>query len=105
MSLSLISPAALVGLITIGRMVSDGCQSLITSPPLSFLFFKVQLHELGCDGYSKSFVFKGTKDVSPKQLSEQLGLGGAGHVTQAPVPNQQQSNQPQYQNRFVYICS
>ncbi len=48
MSLSLLPPAALVGLITFGRMV--------------------QVHELGCEGISKSYVFRGTKDLSAKQL-------------------------------------
>ena len=62
---------------------------------------QVQLHELGCDGYSKSYVFKGTKDITPKQLTERLGLGG-GARSQAPAPNQP-GNQPQYQNRFVTV--
>ena len=48
MSLSLMPPNALVGLITFGRMV--------------------QIHELGCEGYLKSYAFKGTKDFSAKQL-------------------------------------
>uniref|UniRef100_A0A8C1I5K1 Protein transport protein SEC23 n=1 Tax=Cyprinus carpio TaxID=7962 RepID=A0A8C1I5K1_CYPCA len=54
MSLSLLPPTALVGLITFGRMV--------------------QVHELGCEGISKSYVFRGTKDLSAKQLQEMLGL-------------------------------
>lgn len=48
MSLSLLPPTALVGLITFGRIV--------------------HVHELGCEGISKSYVFKGTKDLSAKQL-------------------------------------
>ena len=48
MSLSLLPPNALVGLITFGRMV--------------------QVHELGCQGISKSFVFRGTKDYSAKAV-------------------------------------
>lgn len=48
MSLSLLPPTALVGLITFGRMV--------------------QVHELGCEGISKSYVFRGTKDLTAKQL-------------------------------------
>lgn len=55
MSLSLLPPNALVGLITYGRMV--------------------QIHELGCEGYLKSYVFKGTKDLNSKQLQEMLGIG------------------------------
>lgn len=71
MSLSLIPPTALVGLITFGKMV--------------------QLHELGCDGFAKSYVFRGTKEVTTKQLQEQLGLGGgAGGRPQAPAAAQGQ---------------
>lgn len=55
MSLSLLPPNALVGLITFGRMV--------------------QVHELSCEGIAKSYVFRGTKDLSSKQI--QVG-GGKG---------------------------
>lgn len=56
MSLSLLPPTALVGLITFGRMV--------------------QVHELGCEGISKSYVFRGTKDLNAKQLQvEESGSG------------------------------
>ncbi|KAF3845621.1 hypothetical protein F7725_008784 [Dissostichus mawsoni] len=49
MSLSLLPPASLVGLITFGRMV--------------------QVHELqGPEGIAKSYVFRGAKDLSAKQL-------------------------------------
>ena len=48
MSLSLLPPNALVGLITFGRMV--------------------QVHELSCEGIAKSYVFRGTKDLSAKQI-------------------------------------
>lgn len=48
MSLSLLPPNALIGLITYGKMV--------------------QVHDLGCEGYSKSYVFRGTKDLSAKQI-------------------------------------
>ncbi len=69
LSLSLIPPTALVGLVTYGKMV--------------------QLHELGCDGFAKSYVFRGTKEVTTKQLQEQLGLGGgAGGRPQAPAAAQ-----------------
>ena len=54
MSLSMIPKHALVGLVTFGRMV--------------------QVHELETQGISKSYVFRGTKDVSPKQLQEMLQL-------------------------------
>lgn len=55
MSLSLLPPNALIGLITFGRMV--------------------QVHELGCEGCSKSYVFRGTKDLTAKQIQDMLGIG------------------------------
>lgn len=33
------------------------------------------MHELGCDGISKSYVFRGTKDLSAKQIQDMLGIG------------------------------
>ena len=48
MSLSLLPANALVGLITFGKMV--------------------QVHELGSEGCSKSYVFRGTKDLTAKQV-------------------------------------
>lgn len=48
MSLSLLPPNALVGLITFGRMI--------------------QVHELSCEGIAKSYVFRGTKELTPKQI-------------------------------------
>ena len=48
MSLSLLPPNALIGLVTYGKMV--------------------QVHELGTEGYSKSYVFRGTKDLTAKQI-------------------------------------
>ena len=47
-SLSLLPPSALVGLITFGTVV--------------------QLHELNTEGCSKSYVFRGTKEVTTKHL-------------------------------------
>lgn len=64
-SLSLMPQNALVGLITFGKMV--------------------QIHELGTEEISKCYVFKGTKDLSAKQIQEQLAIG---RVT-APNPQQQ----------------
>ncbi|KAI5287493.1 GTPase-activating protein S23 [Ascosphaera aggregata] len=54
MSLSHLPPDALVGLITYGTMV--------------------QVHELGYTECSKSYVFRGLKDYSAKQIQEMLGL-------------------------------
>ncbi|XP_055373756.1 protein transport protein Sec23A [Condylostylus longicornis] len=84
MSLSLLPPTALVGLITFGKMV--------------------QVHELGAEGISKCYVFKGTKDLTAKQVQDMLGIG------RGPVPNQtQQRMTPQQQappaNRFIQPIS
>ncbi|KAH8264268.1 hypothetical protein KR038_005613 [Drosophila bunnanda] len=66
MSLSLLPPNALVGLITFGKMI--------------------QVHELGAEGCSKSYVFRGTKDLTAKQVQDMLGIGRGA----APGPQQQQ---------------
>ncbi|KAF2262305.1 protein transport protein SEC23 [Lojkania enalia] len=70
MSLSLLPPYALVGLITFGTMA--------------------QVHELGYTECAKSYVFRGSKDYTSKQVQEMLGLG-----TMGPRPNvQQQPGRP-----------
>jgi hypothetical protein len=48
MALSLLPTDALVGLITFGRMV--------------------HIHELNCEGMTRSYVFRGTKDYTAKQV-------------------------------------
>ncbi|XP_041469283.1 protein transport protein Sec23A-like [Lytechinus variegatus] len=73
MSLSLLPPNALIGLITFGRMV--------------------QVHELGCDGCSKSYVFRGTKDLTAKQIQDMLGIG------RTPAQAQRGNQQPQQQQQ------
>ncbi|EDO39141.1 predicted protein [Nematostella vectensis] len=81
MSLSLMPPNALVGLITFGKMV--------------------HVHELGCDGCSKSYVFRGTKDLTAKQIQEMLGLGAAARGGQAgPRPGQPPQHTDSF-NRFL----
>uniref|UniRef100_A0A8D8S8M2 Protein transport protein SEC23 n=1 Tax=Cacopsylla melanoneura TaxID=428564 RepID=A0A8D8S8M2_9HEMI len=66
MSLSLVPKNALVGLITFGQMV--------------------QVHELGCEGISRSYVFRGTKDVPAQKLQEMLRIGK--YSTSAPSQQQ-----------------
>uniref|UniRef100_A0A1A9W888 Protein transport protein SEC23 n=1 Tax=Glossina brevipalpis TaxID=37001 RepID=A0A1A9W888_9MUSC len=68
MSLSLLPPNALVGLITFGKMI--------------------QVHELGAEGCSKSYVFRGTKDLTAKQVHDMLGIGrvASGSQTGATQP-------------------
>jgi protein transport protein SEC23 len=67
MSLSLLPQNALVGLITFGRMV--------------------QVHELGCQGISKSFVFRGTKDYSAKavQVTNETKIVAVANVRQSKI--------------------
>ena len=76
MSLSLLPPNALIGLITYGKMV--------------------QVHELGCEGCSKSYVFRGTKDLNAKQIQEMLGIGkGMGGPQQPRAAHPQGPQQQQ----------
>lgn len=83
-SLSLLPTNSLVGLITFGRMV--------------------QVHELGCEGCSRSYVFRGTKDLTSKQVQDMLGIG---KVTSTAQQQQQQQRaamggqQPFPTNRFI----
>ncbi|XP_052767487.1 protein transport protein Sec23A-like isoform X2 [Mya arenaria] len=81
MSLSLLPPNALIGLITYGKMV--------------------QLHELGCEGCSKSYVFRGTKDLNAKQIQDMLGIGKGGAAPAARGGQQQQQQQQLPSNRFL----
>ncbi|KAL8601547.1 Protein transport protein Sec23A [Nucella lapillus] len=74
MSLSLLPPNALIGLVTFGKMV--------------------QVHELGSEGVSKSYVFRGTKDLNAKQIQEMLGIG------RGPVQQQQRGPQNPQQQQF-----
>ncbi|XP_052276355.1 protein transport protein Sec23A-like isoform X2 [Dreissena polymorpha] len=80
MSLSLLPPNALIGLITFGKMV--------------------QLHELGCEGCSKSYVFRGTKDLTAKQIQDMLGIGRGGAAAQPGARGPQQQQQLP-SNRFL----
>ncbi|CAF0722708.1 unnamed protein product [Rotaria sp. Silwood1] len=87
MALSLLPSDALVGLITFGRMV--------------------HVHELNCENMTRSFVFRGTKDLTPQQVQEMLGLMKQ-QPNQRPVPGnpnvlQQQSNA--LYNKFIQPVS
>lgn len=57
-----------------------------------------QVHELGCEGISKSYVFQGNKDYTAKKVQEMLGIGLGGNVgpnKQAPMrPNPASPNVP-----------
>ncbi|ESP02930.1 hypothetical protein LOTGIDRAFT_185711 [Lottia gigantea] len=82
MSLSLLPPNALIGLITYGKMV--------------------QVHELGSEGVSKSYVFRGTKDLNAKQIQDMLGIGrGAAQPQQNRGGPQNPQSQQLPSNRFL----
>lgn len=66
-SLSLLPPNALVGLITFGTMT--------------------QVHELGYEACPKSYVFRGTKEYAPKAIQDMLGLT-AGTAPRPGMPPQ-----------------
>ena len=65
-SLSLLPPNALVGLITYGTMA--------------------QVHELGYDACPKSYVFRGTKEYAPKAIQDMLGLNPGARPMGAGAP-------------------
>ena len=77
MSLSLLPANALVGLITFGRMVH--VHELNTG-----------LEDSNSMGISKSYVFRGTKDLTTRQVQEMLGLS-----RQVPVGGIAKQGQPQ----------
>ncbi|KAH6654937.1 hypothetical protein BKA67DRAFT_591570 [Truncatella angustata] len=72
MSLSLLPENALVGLITYGTMA--------------------QVHEIGYNECAKSYVFRGSKEYTAKQVQEMLGLLGPG--LRPGVPQQQPGRPP-----------
>lgn len=78
MSLSLLPSNALVGLITFGTTV--------------------QLHELGMQGCSKSYVFRGNKEYDAASLQKMLNLTPGGG---APNAQQAQAGQPSGAGRFL----
>jgi protein transport protein SEC23 len=67
-SLNLLPPNALVGLITYGTMA--------------------HVHEIGFQECPKSFVFKGSKEYNGKQIQDMLGLSQSGRPAQPIRPGQ-----------------
>lgn len=80
-SLSLLPPHALVGLITFGTMA--------------------QVHELGYNECPKSYVFRGTKEYTSKQIQEMLGLSAQNVRPQMQRPNQPGAPQNLGASRFL----
>ncbi|TXT08792.1 hypothetical protein VHUM_02920 [Vanrija humicola] len=68
-SLSLLPPNALVGLITFGTMT--------------------MVHELAYADCPKAYVFRGSKEYQPKQISDMLGLNPSNRPMQPVRPGQQ----------------
>lgn len=61
--------------------------SFVVSVRLVLRFcFKAQVHELGYAECSKSYVFRGGKEYTPKQIQDMLGLGAQNRA--APRPGQ-----------------
>ncbi|KAI0240092.1 GTPase-activating protein S23 [Massospora cicadina] len=69
-SLSLLPPNALIGLITFGTMT--------------------QVHELGYLDCPKSYVFRGTKDYKPQEIQAMLGITGVVRPQPGSAPQPQQ---------------
>lgn len=86
-SLSLLPPQALVGLVTFGTMA--------------------QVHELGYAECPKSYVFRGSKEYQAKQIQEMLGLSGTARTGVQPNQPGKQPGSLQQQpgvfgaNRFL----
>ena len=97
-SLSLIPPYALVGLITYGTMVCLRSQSTISNA-LIYRSCQTQVHELGYADCSKSYVFRGGKEYSPKQIQDMLALSAQNRA--APRPGQPMPQQTFGAARFL----
>ncbi|KAF8209349.1 hypothetical protein K438DRAFT_1960346 [Mycena galopus ATCC 62051] len=78
-SLSLIPPYSLVGLIAFGTMT--------------------QVHEIGYAECNKSYVFRGAKEYQPKQIQDRLGLSSQSRA--APRPGQPMPQQSFGASRFL----
>lgn len=74
-SLSLLPQDAMVGLITYGTMT--------------------QVHELSYTDCPKSFVFRGTKEYTSKQIQDMLGLSSSNQPLRQPANQPQQNGKPQ----------
>lgn len=48
---------------------------------------------MGCEGISKSYVFRGIKDLPPKQIQDILGIGKYAAPAAQPGATQQQQQQ------------
>lgn len=81
--LSLLPADALVGLITYGTMVR--INSIDAGKNIN-LSTQTQVHELGFDECNKSYVFRGTKEYTPKQMADILGLNSHNRAARRPVP-------------------
>jgi protein transport protein SEC23 len=100
-SLSLIPPFALVGFITYGTMVrsQQGFLSLFFIHS-QFFIFQAQVHEIGYSECNKSYVFRGSKEYTPKLIQDMLGLSSQARA--APRPSQPMPQQTSGAGRFCF---
>ena len=97
-SLSLLPPHALVGLITYGTMVRLFVPVLCLSLKYGT---RHKVHELGYQECPKSFVFRGTKEYTSKHIQDMLSLSPAAAIHPGP------SNGPPPlpgSARFLLLC-
>lgn len=93
MSLSLLPPHALVGLVTYGTMVRKKAKLKWNKWRLT-IGSKAQVHELGYTECAKSYVFRGNRDYTAKQVQEMLGLMMAPGARGQVQPMQPQPGRP-----------
>ena len=99
-SLSLLPPFALVGLITFGTMVRI---VFFPAHPMPTHLIQAQVHEIGYPECSKSYVFRGGKEYTPKQIQDMLGLSAQNRA--APRPGQPMPPQAFGAARFLLPVS
>jgi protein transport protein SEC23 len=98
-SLNLLPTFALVGLVTFGTMVSSDYFPIVRPPNA----FQAQVHEIGYAECSKSYVFRGGKEYTPKQIQDMLGLSSQNRA--APRPGQPMPPQAFGAARFLLPVS
>jgi protein transport protein SEC23 len=98
-SLSLLPPFALVGLVTFGTTVSSHYfrRCLLANA------FQAQVLEIGYTECSKSYVFRGGKEYTPKQIQDMFGLSAQNRA--APRPGQPMPLQALGAARFLLPVS
>ena len=91
-SLSLLPPTALIGLVTYGTMVRISMIYALT---------QIQIHEIGYSECPKSYVFRGTKEYTAKQIQDMLGLLAPSLRPQQPIGQPPQARSYGASTRFL----